>query len=144
MPGRSFPGPNNAYRLHAKLKSGIFRVAMLPNRNPRTVFWCGTSIAWLLVVVSLPAADAKVDGKILFEKNCAPCHGKDGKAKTPAGKMLGVKDLTLSKLPDAEIERQIVEGRKDDQGTQKMPPFKDKLTDEEIKALVRIVKGLRK
>ncbi|HZF73236.1 MAG TPA: c-type cytochrome, partial [Gemmatimonadaceae bacterium] len=54
------------------------------------------------------------DGKEVFAKQCASCHGPDGKAQTPIARKLGVKDLTQSKLTEAEIEKQIVEGKRDD------------------------------
>ena len=66
------------------------------------------------------------------------------KEQLAAAKLLGVKDLSQSKLPDAEIVKQIIEGRQDAKGSQKMPPFKDMLTDEEIKELVKVVKSFRK
>src|SRR2546426_10844480 len=31
-------------------------------------------------------------GEEPFAKNCAPCHGKDGKAQTPIARKLGVQD----------------------------------------------------
>ena len=80
----------------------------------------------------------------LFSQNCAPCHGKDGKARTPMAKKLGVKDLTQSKIPDAEIERQIRDGRKDPQGKQLMPAFEEKLSTNQIKELISTVKAFRK
>lgn len=80
----------------------------------------------------------------LFVKNCAPCHSKDGKAQTPAAKKLGVKDLSLSKASDDEIERRIREGKLPGEKESKMPAFKDKLTAEEVKSLVEIVKAFRK
>ena len=83
-------------------------------------------------------------GEELFGKHCASCHGKDGKARTPIARQLGVKDLTQSKTSDGEIEKQVTEGKKDDRGNQKMPPFKDKLSAPEIGSLVVVVKGLRK
>ena len=83
-------------------------------------------------------------GEELFAKHCASCHGKDGKARTPIARQLGVKDLTQSKTSDGEIEKQVIEGKKDERGNQKMPPFKDKLSPEEIKSLIEFVKGLRK
>lgn len=92
---------------------------------------------------SLAEADT-VDGKAVFKKNCAPCHGVDGRARTPAARKLKVKDLTESKTTDAEIEKQIVEGKKDDHGVQKMPEFGDKLSKDEIGALIGFVKSLRK
>ena len=53
-------------------------------------------------------------------------------------------ETEASKLSDAEIEKQINEGRKADDGQQKMPAFKGQLTDEETKALIAYVKSFRK
>ena len=84
------------------------------------------------------------NGEGLFAKHCASCHGKDGKAQTPVARKLGVKDLTQSKATDAEIEKQLTEGKKDERGNLKMPPFKDKLSFEEIRSLILFVKIFRK
>ena len=96
--------------------------------------------AWTLAVT---AGAPTGDGALLFTKHCALCHGKDGKARTPVAKKLGVKDLTESKIPDAEIVKQIKEGKKGEDGKQKMPPFEGKLSDAELKLLVTVVKELR-
>ena len=80
----------------------------------------------------------------LYNKECAGCHGKDGKGKTPTGRKVGAKDLTVSKSSDAEMEKQIVDGRKAPNGTPAMPPFKDKLDSEEIKDLILFLKKFRK
>ena len=96
-----------------------------------------------LVFGCLPLSVA-ADGKELFAKQCASCHGPDGKAQTPIARKLGVKDLTQSKLTEAEIEKQIVEGKRDDHGKEKMPPFNGKLSTDEIKSLIAAVKELRK
>lgn len=79
----------------------------------------------------------------LFLKSCASCHGKDGKAQTSVARKLGVKDLSQSKLNDTQIEKQILEGRPADQTSAKMPAFKDRLTAEEIKSLIPVVKSFR-
>ncbi len=96
-----------------------------------------------LVFGYLPLSVA-ADGKEVFAKQCASCHGPDGKAQTPIARKLGVKDLTQSKLTEAEIEKQIVEGKRDDHGKEKMPSFKSKLSTDEIKSLIAAVKELRK
>ena len=101
-------------------------------------FAVGCSVA-LGSVASVRAAS----GEELFAKYCALCHGKDGKAQNPAARKLGVKDLSLSKATDAEIEKQVIEGRKDERGSLKMPAFKDKLTPEEIKSLIAVAKSFR-
>jgi mono/diheme cytochrome c family protein len=92
------------------------------------------------VAAQVAAADA---GATVFENNCAPCHGLDGKARTPAGKKLGAKDLSGSTLADADIAKQIRDGSKDKNGKEKMPPFKEKLGAAEISAVVEYVKTFR-
>jgi len=84
------------------------------------------------------------DGKNLFNSICASCHGTDGRARTPAGKKLGARDLALSKLSDKQITFQIAEGRQDLSKKSNMPAFKGKLTPQQIKLLVLYVKGFRK
>ncbi len=108
-------------------------------RHPR---WAATFLTLLLPL--LAAAGRAADGPALFADNCASCHGPDGRARTPAGKKVRAKDLTLSKLTDAEIERQIREGKKDSRGLATMPAFKDQLSDDDIKALIPVVKTFRK
>ena len=99
--------------------------------------WCGVTFGG-----GAPVRAA--GGEELFVKHCALCHGKDGKAQNPAARKLGVKDLSTSKATDDEIEKQVTEGKKDDRGNLKMPPFKDKLTSAEIKSLIAVAKSFRK
>jgi len=83
-----------------------------------------------------------------WTKNCAACHGKDGKGETKAGKKAEVKDLTDAKyqasFTDEQMITQIKEGLKDKNGKEKMKPFGGTLSDEEVKALVAHVRGLKK
>jgi cytochrome c6 len=97
----------------------------------------------VFALLSLAAVNA-AGVEELYSRNCAPCHGKDGKGNTPAGKKAGAKDLTISKTTPDEVERQIVEGKLDPKGTAKMPAFGGKISDEEIKSLAAYVLGLRK
>ena len=92
--------------------------------------------------VSLRAAD----GKELWEKNCAKCHGEDGKGKTKMGEKLGVKDYTDAKvqadMKDDQIVKAIKDGIKDGDKT-KMKAFTD-LSDDEVKALAAQVRSFKK
>jgi cytochrome c553 len=105
---------------------------------------CALVLALLGVMMGVGHAAFAGDPGELFIKNCAACHGKDGKAQTSVARKLGVKDLTLSKLTDAQIEQQIREGKPATQSAAKMPAFKDRLTAEEIKSLIAVVKEIRK
>lgn len=90
-----------------------------------------------LVALALLAAAATAradDAAALFQKKCAVCHGKDGKG-SPAGLKMGAKDLTASKLGEAELKAVIENGKG------KMTPNKGKLTDAEIASLAKYVKG---
>ncbi|HVP69107.1 MAG TPA: c-type cytochrome [Anaeromyxobacteraceae bacterium] len=88
------------------------------------------------VVVALVAPQARADdAAATFQAKCAVCHGKDGKGQNPMGQKLGVKDLTVTKLSLADVEKTIADGRG------KMTGFKGKLSDAEIKAMAKFVKG---
>ncbi len=102
------------------------------------------SVALLIAgAVSVRAADAKEN----WEKNCAKCHGPEGKGKTKMGEKLSIKDYTEAKVQDAlkdeEMAKAIKEGVKDGEKT-KMKGFGDTLSDDEVKALVKYVRDFKK
>jgi mono/diheme cytochrome c family protein len=92
--------------------------------------------------ISASAAEAKEN----WDNLCAKCHGADGKGQTKIGQKLGVKDFTDAKvqadLKDDAATKALKEGLKDADGKTLMKPF-DTLTDDEIKALVAYVRGLK-
>jgi mono/diheme cytochrome c family protein len=90
------------------------------------------------------ANSAAAEAESIYLENCASCHGPDGKARTPAGKKNGAKDLTVSKLLDADIARQILDGTKDTKGNARMPAFKEKLAPADVASLTDYLKKLRK
>jgi len=100
-------------------------------------------ILFLVPAVSMRAADAKDN----WIKYCAQCHGADGTANTPMGKKLNAKNLTDSKVQagftDAKASTSIKEGVKEN-GKVTMKAFGDKLSDDEVKALIAYVRALKK
>lgn len=98
---------------------------------------------WAVSSVSAIAADAKEN----WEKDCAQCHGQDGSANTKMGMKLNAKNLTDAKVQagftDADATKAIKEGMKEN-GKTVMKAFGDKLSDDEVKALVAYVRTLKK
>jgi len=92
---------------------------------------------------SARAADAKAN----WANNCAQCHGQSGNADTKMGKILNAKNLTdpavQSSFTDAQAADAIKDGVKEG-GKVKMKAFGDKLSSDEIKALVAYVRTLKK
>lgn len=105
-------------------------------------------IVSLALLVSGAISARAADAKELWTKNCAKCHGEDGKGKTKMGEKLGVKDYTDGKvqaeLKDPEMAKAIKEGVKEkDSDKMKMKGFAD-LSDDEVKALVGYVRSFKK
>jgi len=93
-------------------------------------------------VVTASAADVKEN----WEKNCAKCHGPDGKGDTKMGKKLEIKDFTDAKyqasMKDEDMLKAMKEGVKD--GEKVRMKAAEGLSDDEMKALVTYVRGLKK
>lgn len=93
-------------------------------------------VAVILAMLALPlasfAADAAAD---VYKSKCAMCHGTDGK------KMAGTKEFAspdIQKMSDADLAATITNGK-----PPKMPAFKGKLTDDQIKDLAKYVRTLK-
>jgi mono/diheme cytochrome c family protein len=86
------------------------------------------------------------DVNTIWDTNCTACHGKDGKGSTMMGRKLDIKDLTDVKVQasftDADATKTIKEGVTVN-GTEKMKAFGDKLSDDDIKALVAQVRSFK-
>ncbi|MCX8091704.1 MAG: cytochrome c [Verrucomicrobiae bacterium] len=87
------------------------------------------------------------DAKALYEKECAKCHGSDGKGDTKMGKKMGAKDYTDPKVQDALTDeaafKAIKEGFKDKEGKTLMKPAEG-MSDDDIKALVKYMRSFKK
>ncbi|HUA91007.1 MAG TPA: cytochrome c [Terracidiphilus sp.] len=91
----------------------------------RTLF-----IAFVLFFASLGFAQP---GKATYDAKCQSCHGADGMASSGAGKILKVKpasDPAVKKMSDADMVAAVRNGMG------KMQPYKNSLTDAQIKDAV--------
>jgi mono/diheme cytochrome c family protein len=95
---------------------------------------------------SASPADVAAMGKTLYEQNCAGCHKEDGTGGkiTIEGKSIDPDDLTsdkIKKMDDARITKYVHDGIE----YEGMPAFKDKLTEAEMREVVRYVRtGIQK
>ena len=92
-------------------------------------------------ILTLGMAGARADDvAALYKSKCAACHGADGKGDTPAGKKLGARDLhspEVAKMSDTELFDITKKGK------EKMPAYDKKLTDDQIKELIKYVRSLK-
>ena len=86
-----------------------------------------------------PIAEKK-DLRAFFQVNCSVCHGPDGSAMGADGTRLKGQDFTNAKemknISDADMVKTIKKGLF---FGKKMPSFKGRLTDEEMKEMVTTV-----
>jgi cytochrome c6 len=84
---------------------------------------------------------AQSSGEALYKAKCAMCHGASGMADSSAGKAMKVKpvsDPDVKKLTEA----QMIDAVRNGMG--KMQPYRDKLTDAQIKDAVTYFRTLVK
>jgi len=93
------------------------------------------TLSLTLAALLAPLAASAADGKEIYTKKCAGCHGPDGAGKTTMGEKMGVPSLVGTKLSAAELAAVIGDGRK------KMPAYKEKISADELKAVSEFVKG---
>jgi len=93
----------------------------------------------ILLAAAIPAAAAADDAAALYKSKCQVCHGADGKG-TAAGQKMGAKDFRsadVAKQSDADLIKVTKEGKG------KMPKYEGKLTDDQIKGLIKYIRSLK-
>lgn len=79
-------------------------------------------------------ADSKSYESSLFRQNCAICHGQEADGKEVNGKLVpSLRYGDAAKKTEAEIYEQIKNGKLP------MPAFRNQLSDDEIKKMVKFV-----
>jgi mono/diheme cytochrome c family protein len=95
----------------------------------------------LLAFSAVAPVLAQDSGADVYKAKCASCHGATGMADTGAGKAMKVKPAT-----DADIKKmtadEMIAATTNGQG--KMPAYKGKLTDAQIKASVEFYRSFAK
>lgn len=78
----------------------------------------------------------------LFNKNCAKCHGKDGRAKGFKAKLVGARNLTDGQWQDSVTDERLFNSINNGKG--KMPAYGKKLSEPQIDSLVQFVRSLKR
>ncbi len=97
-------------------------------------------VALLVVSVALCTPAMAQDAAALYKSKCASCHAADGSGNTPVGTKMGVKPFSapeVAKHTDAEWT-EITK-----KGAGKMPGYDGKLTDDQIKELIKFCRSLK-
>lgn len=89
-----------------------------------------------ILALALPPLAAAQSAADNYKAKCAACHGADGSKS-----MMGAKPLNgaeVQAMSDADLTAAITDGKG------KMPAYKGKLTDAQIKDLVGYIRTLKK
>ena len=98
-------------------------------------------LAASFVSMDVSVALAQDAGADTYKAKCQMCHGVDGLGNTPAGKVAKIvsfKDPSAVNAPDADLIAIVKNGKN------KMPPFKDKLSDDQIASVIAYIRTLEK
>lgn len=110
------------------------------NTNKTLLFLAACGLA---AVSDLRAADAPAN----WTKHCAACHAADGSGSTRMGRQAGAKDYRDAKVQAEMKDDAALKALKDGiqaKGKEVMKPFKDKLTEDELKALIAHMRTFKK
>ena len=97
-------------------------------------------LALITLIFAVKASAQGQDAAALYKSKCSVCHSDDGSGSGATGKQLGAKDLKsddVQKQTDAQLNDSISNGV-----GKKMPAYKGKLTDAQIKDLVGYIRQL--
>jgi|SRR6478736_3287352 cytochrome c6 len=92
-----------------------------------------------LMMAARPALAQADDAEALYKSKCQVCHGPDGKGSA-AGQKIGVKDFhspEVAKQSDEELFNVTKQGKG------KMPAYDKKLTDDQIKQLIKYIRSMK-
>jgi mono/diheme cytochrome c family protein len=106
---------------------------------------CATAYATLPATRDLSANAGifpAVNSAELYAKQCASCHGKDGRSKTIKGKLKHARNLTDAEWQERVSDERIFNSITNGKG--KMTAYGKKLSQEQIEALVTYVRAFKK
>ena len=101
----------------------------------------GVFSAAIVVLIAMAARAVKADDEpaALYKAKCAVCHSPDGSANNAIGKSLKMRDLGSEEVQQqSDMQLNTITAC----GKGKMPAYKGKLSDDQIKQLVSYIRVL--
>lgn len=102
---------------------------------------CRSGALLVLGAVTTSMSFAQSSGGDTYKAKCQMCHGADGSGNTPAGKAMKADPFNspdVLKASDADLVAATTNGKG------KMPAYKGKLTDAQIKDVIAYIHTLQK
>jgi mono/diheme cytochrome c family protein len=130
--------PDHLCREESNMKNGIAIWCLLVAIAGLSWLVAGCSSTSTLAVRQASYPKDKVDAPGLFTENCATCHGRNGRARTFHGRLLGAQNFTDARWQMATSDDEIIRAIKT--GPKLMPAFQKKLSAAEIEALAAHVR----
>jgi cytochrome c6 len=120
-------------------------IVEIPSKRPRNPYLprkvkliCLSLAALPLIMLPLSAQDTAAS---LYKAKCALCHAPDGSGSGPVGTQLSIPNLRLRQA-QAQTSDQWIQITED--GKAKMPAYKGRLSDDQIRQLVTYLRELTK
>ena len=86
---------------------------------------------------------APASAAAIYTRDCAVCHGPDGRGKTTKGRLTHARDLTNAEWQNNVTDERIFNSINNGKG-KSMPAFGKKLSDAEIDSLVPFIRHFKK
>jgi mono/diheme cytochrome c family protein len=103
-------------------------------------------ITMAALIVGCLVQSQAAGAKEIWAKDCAKCHGKEGRGDTKMGKKLDIKNLTDAKAQATFTDDQAIDAIKHGvkvSGRERMKAFGGQFSDQEVKSLVAYVRSLK-
>lgn len=104
-----------------------------------------TAVPVLLLAGSYGFTEEASPGEKVYRAQCATCHGDDGKGDTRMGKVVQTPDITQTPWKHGTSQEDVEKIVRD--GSGKMPGYKSRLTEEQIRLVsefTRVLTGVDK
>jgi mono/diheme cytochrome c family protein len=133
--------PDHLCREESIMKNGIALSCLLIAFAGLSLLVAGCASSSTLAAQQAGYPKDKVDAPGLFTENCATCHGRDGRARTFHGRLLGAQNFTDARWQTNTSDDEIIRAIKT--GPKLMPAFQKKLSTAEIEALAAYVRTFK-